>query len=293
MTGEIRAERRVVALNPSRESENRIHADDVARRYGFRGGLVPGVAVYGYLVGLLVDTLGEQWVARGRTSVRFRSPCYEGDELLLRLASDGAVEVSADGTVCVTGETSPGQPDPDRDPDPDPDPDRDPGPDPDGRGARARPPAIPTAVAPDPGARPAVSPQTLAPGTVLGAIPLDTGAGAVDAYGERIGGMPTVLAANRWVHPGMLLDAANRVLMAHVVMPLWLHVGSVIAHERPVTVGEPVEVRARVAREWEQKGHRFVTLDVEWVAAPDGGSPGAGEVVAGATHTAIWHLAGS
>ena len=37
----------ITARNPAAESENRIHADDVARRYGFRGGLVPGVIVYG------------------------------------------------------------------------------------------------------------------------------------------------------------------------------------------------------------------------------------------------------
>ena len=37
----------ITAHNPATGSENRIHADDVARRYGFRGGLVPGVTVYG------------------------------------------------------------------------------------------------------------------------------------------------------------------------------------------------------------------------------------------------------
>jgi hypothetical protein len=34
---------RVVARNSATESENRIHADGVARKYGFKGSLVPGV----------------------------------------------------------------------------------------------------------------------------------------------------------------------------------------------------------------------------------------------------------
>ena len=33
-----------IAYNHATESENKIHSDEVARRYGFRGGLVPGYA---------------------------------------------------------------------------------------------------------------------------------------------------------------------------------------------------------------------------------------------------------
>ena len=57
--------RTITARNPATDSENRIHADDVARRYGFRGGLVPGVTVYGYIATALAADSG--WVAHGRT----------------------------------------------------------------------------------------------------------------------------------------------------------------------------------------------------------------------------------
>ena len=40
---------RVSAFNTAQESENKIHDDDVARRFGFTGGLVPGVDVYAYM----------------------------------------------------------------------------------------------------------------------------------------------------------------------------------------------------------------------------------------------------
>ena len=39
----------VKARNTSTSSENKIHDDAVAKTYGFRGGLVPGVTVYAYL----------------------------------------------------------------------------------------------------------------------------------------------------------------------------------------------------------------------------------------------------
>ena len=74
---------RVVASNPAAASENRIHADDVAQRYGFQGGLVPGVTVYGYACHALVQALGPAWVEQGRAHVRFVAPCYDGEELVV------------------------------------------------------------------------------------------------------------------------------------------------------------------------------------------------------------------
>ena len=49
-TAEAVLTRRVVARNDAEASENRIHDDRVAAEYGFRGGLVPGVTVYAYLL---------------------------------------------------------------------------------------------------------------------------------------------------------------------------------------------------------------------------------------------------
>ena len=44
-----RIDYRVQARNLSHASENRIHDDGVARRFGFEGALVPGVEVYAYM----------------------------------------------------------------------------------------------------------------------------------------------------------------------------------------------------------------------------------------------------
>ena len=65
---------RGVAFNQATESENRIHADDVARKYGFRGGLVPGVTVYAYLVQPAVAAWGMAWLEGGHARAVFRTP---------------------------------------------------------------------------------------------------------------------------------------------------------------------------------------------------------------------------
>ena len=39
-----------VAFNQAPDSANEIHGDRVAKQYGFRGGLVPGVTISAYLL---------------------------------------------------------------------------------------------------------------------------------------------------------------------------------------------------------------------------------------------------
>ena len=49
---------RVTAYNTSKQSENKMHDDTVARRFGFSGGLVPGVDVFAYMIHLPVREWG-------------------------------------------------------------------------------------------------------------------------------------------------------------------------------------------------------------------------------------------
>src|SRR3954454_3002194 len=75
--GVIRHE--VPARNDAESSENKIHDDTVARQYGFRGGLVPGVTVYGYLTWLPASVWGRSWLEAGGMTVRLARPVYAGD----------------------------------------------------------------------------------------------------------------------------------------------------------------------------------------------------------------------
>ena len=57
---------RVQAYNTAHSSENKIHDDAVARRFGFSGALVPGVDVYAYMMHLPVERWGRVSRARER-----------------------------------------------------------------------------------------------------------------------------------------------------------------------------------------------------------------------------------
>ncbi len=90
---------RVIARNTAPDSENRMHDDHTAAEYGFRGGLVPGVAVYGYMA----TQLGREFLESGGMSLRLLQPFYDGDEV--QVVRDGQVieARSNAGAVHATG----------------------------------------------------------------------------------------------------------------------------------------------------------------------------------------------
>src|SRR5689334_12963302 len=97
---------RVVAFNTAHDSENKIHDDATARRFGFGGGLVPGVDVYGYMTHLPVMRWGRAWLERGTAECRFFRPVYDGDAATVTAtAAEGALEIAVEsrGVVCATG----------------------------------------------------------------------------------------------------------------------------------------------------------------------------------------------
>src|SRR5215475_2363538 len=70
---------RVSAYNTSKYSENKIHDDTVARKYGFSGGLVPGVDVLAYMLHMPVARWGRAFLERGLIEARFVKPIYDGE----------------------------------------------------------------------------------------------------------------------------------------------------------------------------------------------------------------------
>jgi acyl dehydratase len=90
---------RVRARNTAPDSENRMHSDETAARYGFRGGLVPGVTVYGYMT----ERLPVEWLETGGMKVRFLQPFYDGEDVEVEV--DGSIVTASrtDGTLCAEG----------------------------------------------------------------------------------------------------------------------------------------------------------------------------------------------
>lgn len=252
---------RLVAHNTATASTNKIHDDDVARRYGFRGGLVPGVDVYAYLTHPPAERWGLDWLTRGTMRGRFASPVYDGEAIDVVPSGDGGLEVrDADGAVRATG-------------------------------AASLPPA--PAAAPDVGEWPAVeqrrdpppaSPEVLVPGTALGLDAHRFHAGKASEYLDDVRETLPLYREEGVAHPGWVLRDANYVLSANVRLGPWIHVESVVQHHGLVRDSELVAARAVVTKEWERKGHRFVELDVLHLADD--------RAVARTTHTAIYRPRG-
>ena len=89
----------VKTRNTHASSENRMHSDDVAASYGFKGALVPGVAVFSHMTQPLVAHHGAAWLSRAIAEVSFSKPAYDGD--LLRIALESSPDVVGDNGVNI------------------------------------------------------------------------------------------------------------------------------------------------------------------------------------------------
>ncbi|TMJ14244.1 MAG: hypothetical protein E6G93_19355 [Alphaproteobacteria bacterium] len=100
---------RVSAYNTSKQSENKIHDDAVARRFGFSGGLVPGVDVLAYMLHLPVAKWGRAFLERGLIEARFLKPVYDGESAnVTGVENEGAVaiEVESGSELCAAASAS-------------------------------------------------------------------------------------------------------------------------------------------------------------------------------------------
>lgn len=249
-------EYRVTAFNTATESTNRMHDDQVARKYGFRGGLVPGVDVWAYMTRPCVDRWGQEFLTDGTMSVRLLAPIYDGESVVSTLAADGSIQiVGPDGEVRASGSASVGDL-------------------PDLANIDATPDALPTAELP-----PATQ-ENLAAGTVLRTLRFTYRQSPAAQYLDDIRESSELYGGGTVCHPGFLARQANYVLSRTVRLGPWIHVSTTAHHRLLIHDGDEIEVRGTVVDEFERKGHRFVDLAVEITA---NGAP-----AWSASHKAIW-----
>lgn len=247
---------RVRASNTAPDSENKIHDDRVAAAHGFRGGLVPGVTVYGYMTLPVLEHFGEAWLERGAMSVRLKAPVYDGEEVAIEAhATDGGrLEISlesgrATGFAWMEPEHRPHE--------------------------LTDYPMQPLPLEAD---RPDASHETLAQGAVLGTLTK-----TLNLEEARVSApLPTAIGESRAAHPAVLLSLSNELLIRNVVLGPWIHASSELTNFLKAHDGETLTVDGRVMEKYERKGHEFVVLDVLVRA---GERP-----VQRVRHTAIWRL---
>src|SRR5882724_13466833 len=198
----------VKARNTSSNSENKIHDDATARRYGFRGALVPGVTVYAYMTQPLVAAFGSAWLARGTAAVRFVKPVLEGEELLVSgvvTARDPkGVTATLTGATAATPECA--------------------------TLTVTIPAGLPTPVnvagygeAPLPEPRPEATREHWTSLATLGTPRAHYDIAAAEAYLAKVGEpLPLYRGPGGWVHPGFLLEQGNRAVDRNVTMGPWI-----------------------------------------------------------------------
>ena len=123
-----------------------------------------------------------------------------------------------------------------------------------------------TAPLPDYDGRPDAAPEALVEGQIMGTFVQEMEASALAQYLLDVQEDLDLYAANKIVHPGWLLRLGNRALSMNVKLGPWIHVGSKITNFAVARYGDTLESRARVAKQYEHKGHRFVELEVLLVA---------------------------
>jgi len=265
--------RKLTAHNTATTSQNKIHDDDVARRFGFTGGLVPGVDVYAYLTQPVAAAWGVEWLERGFIRGRFVKPVYEGQEIEVvpgpEVEDETGVTASLEvrnpaGELCAEGSA---------------------------RLPAGPPAAVDVDAWPDVAQAaepPEASPDSLAVGNAFGFADVGFHADEAVTYLDDVRDPLAMYRQERVAHPGWLLRLANRVLATNVRLGPWIHVESHTQHLGLLRDGERVGARSLVTREWEKGGHRFVELDVLLARFSDNGGP-----VARIAHTAIYQPRGA
>jgi acyl dehydratase len=248
MTSRLEAYRvqsyRVQAYNTAKLSENKMHDDSVARRFGFNGGLVPGVDVMAYMIHLPVKKWGRAFLERGLIEARFVKPVYDGEIAnVTGEESDGvlSIEVESRGQLCATGSAS----------------------------LPASVPSVSISNFPEIAAvseRKPVNAASYELGKWLGTVPRAWAGEAAQEYLNEVRERDPIYAREGLGHPGLLQRVMNKVLVDNAILGPWIHVGSRMQLLSAARIGDELTARAKVTGNYEKKGHRFVELDALVVA---------------------------
>ncbi|XOV88342.1 MAG: hypothetical protein ACFHX7_00300 [Pseudomonadota bacterium] len=237
-----------IALNTAPDSQNEIHGDQVARQYGFKGGLVPGVTISAYLAQPAVSTWGLAWLTGGAAHVRVSSPLYDGERFTVEITDSNDTRYNArltrpDGTVSATAEVVlPAE-----------------RPTPPVR--RFDPVAAPGVIGP------AASPEVFRQLQQSGCQAYRYRWNAehrMSSYVQDATLMPELLQASHqgYANLSFLLGTSNWVLASNALMNPWVHLETRSQNFCAVPPDTLVVAEMNVVDFYEKKGHKFVDVEV-------------------------------
>jgi len=235
----------VSAINTSKASENKIHDDATARRFGFKAGFVPGVNVYAYMTHLPLHRWGRAWLERDTSEAKFAKPVYENAIAEVTAIEDALgmeINVHSEGDLCATGRAAlPLDLPP--------------------------PPALGDFNSVPPRSHRAPADETsLKTGDWLSMNPLTITEASHTRDLHDFRETDPIYTNEKIVHLGSVMRCCNWALAHNVILPAWIHMGSTVRNLGTAHVGDTLNVRARITKNYEHKGHKWVELDAMVVA---------------------------
>lgn len=261
----------ILAVNDAEDSENKIHSDEIATRFGFKGALVSGVNLFGYLTQTLVRSYGASWLESGVMDVIFLKPAYQDELLSIRTESLSSESGHRNHVTSLYNEEQQ---------------------------------LLAKLESWLPNELPAIQQHLQASATPVGevasrpkisweSIELFTPAPSFiwQPSTEENAAHVTIQrdqsrlyqGDNAYLHPYFILQMCNKALKRMFVMPAWIHTGSKLVVRKGLHVGDDIEIRCLPIEKWEQRGHQFIKLYIAMLVDND--------VAVEVDHTAIFRIA--
>jgi hypothetical protein len=236
------------AFNQVPHSANEIHGDALAKAYGFKGGLVPGVTVSAYLLHPAVEAWGLDWLERGSAQVRVVSPLYDEEDFVVIINEQSETHYQAelrrpDGTVSAQ--------------------------------ASVALPAVAAQPLPRRGDSLAADdyhcPQS---GVETWSQLRDSGCKAfryhwgspheMQTYLRDASQMPALLrpGGGEYANMSYILGCSNWVLMSNASMNPWVHLETSSQNYRAIAPDTPIVGEMQVTDFYEKRGHEFIDAQI-------------------------------
>jgi len=257
----------IVAHNYAEESENKMHSDGVAEEFGFKGGLVPGVAIYAYMTVPIAKALGAEWIERGAMTGKFIKPVYHEEPVRVVSKVSGTdplrITISVlneNDTLCAVGEAS--LPD-------------------------SHPPVhitdYPWVAMPE--TKLACTAESIPDDTPMGSInytiDFPQQHGEFEPFLDEVrDSLPLYTGDDPVIHPAFIAAKANQLLVENVDLGPWIHTASDVRHHSLPDPGEKVTLQGYAAHSYNKRGHDITVLNLASIGEHD-------QVLQHLSHTAI------
>jgi hypothetical protein len=260
---------KIYALNNSESSENKIHSDEIAEKFGFRGALVSGMNVLGYLNQPLIKHFGSDWLSHRILDVKFLKPAYQDD--LVRVDSEIIQASQTQSTVVSKAFNQIGE-------------------------------LLALLESSSPMPMPSIDNLAYAQGAIetherreiewdlihLKQPSYDfTWQPSAEDNKKRVDIQRDTSEIFRgpsaYIHPFYIGEACNKSLMRMFILPAWIHTASRIILRKALRVEDKITIKTVPIEKWEKRNHQFIKLYVAMIVN--------NEVVVEIEHSAIFKIA--